>query len=100
MGYVYLLHFSQPIGNLKNPKGTAQHYLGYTSRSLKKRLEEHQKGVGAKITRAVVQDYKYKLQLVRHWSKCNRELEKQLKQRHNSVSLCPLCNPIKTNSKN
>lgn len=95
MGFVYLLHFSDKIGNLENPKGSAQHYLGYTSRSLKKRFEEHKNGIGAKITRAVVQDYKYELQLVRHWSDSTRETERKFKRRHSPVSFCPICNPQK-----
>jgi putative endonuclease len=95
MGFVYLLRFSDKIGNLENPKGSAQHYLGYTSRNLKKRLEEHQKGSGAKITRAVVKDYKYELQLVRHWSDSTRETEQKFKRRHSPVSFCPICNPQK-----
>ncbi|MBW4629054.1 MAG: GIY-YIG nuclease family protein [Brasilonema octagenarum HA4186-MV1] len=95
MGFVYLLHFSDKIGNLENSKGCAQHYLGYTSRSLKKRLSEHKNGMGAKITRAVVQEYKYELQLVRHWSGCTRETEREFKRRHSPISFCPLCNPQK-----
>jgi predicted GIY-YIG superfamily endonuclease len=86
MGYCYLIHFSHKIGNLDNSKGSAAHYLGYTNRSLKQRLEEHRNGSGAKITRAVVQDYKYDLQLVHHWSNCTKETERQLKKRHSPLS--------------
>lgn len=48
---VYLLHYKSPIGNLSNPRGQAQHYLGFTS-DLETRLAEHKNGKGAKITAA------------------------------------------------
>ncbi|WP_013325691.1 GIY-YIG nuclease family protein [Gloeothece verrucosa] len=48
---VYLLHYKSPIGNLSNPKGQAQHYLGFTT-DLETRLTDHQLGKGAKITAA------------------------------------------------
>jgi predicted GIY-YIG superfamily endonuclease len=67
MSYCYLIHFNLPIGNIANRQGTAQHYLGYTSQSLKKRLEQHRQGTGAKITRAAVLQYGRELQLVRYW---------------------------------
>ncbi|MBD2305624.1 excinuclease ABC subunit C [Chroococcidiopsis sp. FACHB-1243] len=41
MSYVYLLCFGTPIGNLTSKHGFAAHYLGFTSTSLKQRLEQH-----------------------------------------------------------
>ena len=45
----YLLHFDEPIGNPDNPRGQAQHYLGYAN-YLPRRAEEHLTGRGAAIT--------------------------------------------------
>jgi putative endonuclease len=93
MGYCYLIHFDRPIGNVSNRQGMAQHYLGYTSKTLKKRLEQHQKGTGAKITRAAVLQYGRELQLVRYWKGGTRTLERELKRRHRPSYYCPICNP-------
>ncbi|WP_138500928.1 GIY-YIG nuclease family protein [Nostoc sp. PA-18-2419] len=89
MSYVYLLHFSKPIGT--QGRGQAQHYLGYTGLSLKKRLSMHKAGTGAKICRAAIASG-IELNLVRHWSNGTRSLERQLKRQHNSPRLCPVCN--------
>lgn len=94
MGYCYLIHFDQPIGNLVNPRGMARHYLGYTNQSLKKRLEQHRKGTGARLTRAAVLQYGRELQLVRHWTSGTRALERELKRRHRPSYYCPICNPF------
>src|SRR5262245_12167770 len=48
----YLLHFDRPLGNAENPRGQAQHYLGYADR-LDRRALEHLRGHGAKITQAL-----------------------------------------------
>ncbi len=92
MSFCYLICFGEPIGNTKSRRGGACHYLGYTSQSLKKRLEQHKNGQGAKICRAAVSDYGRELRLVRHWRNGTRALEKELKRRHNSSFYCPRCN--------
>lgn len=53
-GAVYLLKFSDPLGSAKHQ---ARFYLGSVSRldRLEVRLEEHSKGYGAAITRALVE---------------------------------------------
>src|SRR6266700_1942042 len=53
---IYILHFSQAIGDLSNPKGHASHYTGTCADGrLEHRLLEHREGLGAKITRAAIQ---------------------------------------------
>lgn len=92
MSYCYLICFGTPIGNTNSRHGQASHYLGFTSQSLKKRLEQHRSGAGAKIIRAAAKDYGRDLKLVRHWRNGTRALERELKRRHNPQHFCPLCN--------
>lgn len=42
-GYLYLLHFSKPLGNLKNRRGQANHYLGW-SLEPEQRIDLHLSG--------------------------------------------------------
>jgi hypothetical protein len=51
-GTVYLLHFIRPIGNPDNPRGQAQHYLGW-SLTPERRLNAHRECRGAAIMREV-----------------------------------------------
>lgn len=92
MSYVYLIHFSKPIGNINKTCGTAQHYLGYTSLSLKKRFEQHINGSGSRICWAAKYLYNAELTLVRYWVNGTRYLEAQLKSRKKASKLCPICN--------
>ena len=92
MSYCYLLLFSAPLGSDKHQ---AQHYLGYTSASLKKRLAARCAGTGARITAAAVEQG-IELTLVRHWSEGNRSLERQLKRWKKHPSLCPACKPLRS----
>ena len=90
MGTIYLIHFDQPIGNLSNPHGQAQHYIGYTD-DLDMRLQAHRSGNGSAIMAAVAErgiDW----QVVRAWQG-NRDLERRLKKRKEAPKLCPVCNP-------
>jgi putative endonuclease len=88
----YLIHFSKPIGNPSQAKGQAQHYLGYTSAGVKRRLEAHTQGRGARITHAAVLAGA-ELAIVRTWRPGSRRLERQLKNRKKSARFCPICNP-------
>lgn len=81
-GTVYLIHFSTPYKH-------AKHYCGYTSRSLKERLERHREGRGARLMEVITQAG-IAWDVVRTW-KGNRELERKLKRRKNSPQLCPIC---------
>lgn len=93
MGTVYLIHFSEPIGDLDNPRGQAQHYLGYTE-DLEARLEAHRTGNGSAIMAAVARRG-IGWRVVRTWEG-GRALERRLKDRHNSPKLCPICRAMRT----
>jgi len=88
MGTVYLIHFSRPIGDLDNPRGQARHYLGFTQ-DLEARLEAHRTGNGSAIM-AAVSRAGVGWTLARMWEG-GRDLERQLKNQHNSPRLCPVC---------
>jgi hypothetical protein len=85
---VYLLHFDQPIGNLDNPRGQAQHYLGHADR-LDRRALEHLTGRGAKITQALFARG-IGFQIARIWPG-DRAYERKLKRRKMGPRLCPIC---------
>ena len=51
---VYILSFSNTIGNKDNPRGQANFYVGYAE-NVQARLEEHRAQRGASITAAAVQ---------------------------------------------
>jgi len=75
-GTVYLIHFERPIGDLDNPRGQAQHYLGFTE-DLEARLEAHRTGNGSAIMAAVARAG-VGWHLVRTWAG-DRNLERRLK---------------------
>jgi predicted GIY-YIG superfamily endonuclease len=84
---IYLLHFKSPFKH-------ARHYLGFTESptGLDARLAKHASGSGAKLMRAVSQagiDF----DLARVWPDGDRTMERQLKNRNNTPTLCPICNP-------
>lgn len=54
---IYVIRFSQRIGNPQNPRAQAQYYVGWCKDSksaLERRLAEHRAGTGARITAAAV----------------------------------------------
>ena len=87
----YLIHWQPAIGNLSNPRGTASHYLGSTKKPVSDRFNQHQSQVGARITKAAVEQGR-ELVLVRTW-RGGRSRERKLKKLHNNRLLCPICNP-------
>lgn len=105
MGTVYLIHLAQPMGEAQDDAKRAayglpprkgkhfqsQHYIGYTTRSLKDRLTEHQNGAGARFM-AVATQRGIEWKKVRTW-KGTRATERRLKKMHNARLLCPVCNP-------
>lgn len=88
MGTVYLIHFERPLGDLTNPRGQAQHYLGYTN-DLDARLRAHRSGNGAAIM-AAVSTAGIGWRLVQTWPG-DRALERKLKGQHNAPRFCPIC---------
>ena len=80
-GTVYLLHFTQPYRH-------ARHYLGWAA-DLDLRLAEHRAGRGARLTQVIRAhgiDFTLALSLPG-----DRGLERALKRRHASPTLCPIC---------
>ena len=81
---LYLIHFECKYEH-------AQHYLGL-SNNVERRLEEHRCGQGNPLMKAVTAAG-IPWQLVRTWTDADRMHEVQLKSRHKSWKLCPVCNP-------
>ncbi len=89
MAVVYWIHLEQPLGNLENPRGQAQHYLG-DSQDLDARLAAHRGGHGARLLAAAnAQGIAWRV--VRTWPGGDRGLERALKRRHRHRGLCPVC---------
>lgn len=87
-GTVYLLHLDKPIGDLTNPHGQAQHYLGW-AKDLDRRIAVHRSGNGSPLI-AAARRLDIACSLARTWPG-DRNLERRLKNRHNAKLLCPLC---------
>ncbi len=87
---VYLLHFVRKLGNQDNPRGMAQHYIGFAEHDLAARLERHHAGNGSRIMAAVARQG-IPWVLARVWEGGTRDLERKLKARKNASSICPYC---------
>jgi hypothetical protein len=87
-GTVYLLHFLRPIGDLANPRGQAQHYLGW-SRAPERRVNAHREGRGAAIVREVNR-LGIGFLVAATWPGTRAD-ERRLKNRKNAPRLCPVC---------
>src|SRR5262245_22756094 len=85
---VYLLHFDRAIGSTTNPRGRAQHYLGYADR-LNRRVLQHLTGRGAKITQELHRQG-IGFVIARTWPG-SRSFERKLKNRKDAPALCPIC---------
>ena len=105
MKVVYLIHIDEPVGRIQTDETReqhghgprirqyqphAQHYIGWTV-NLDARVREHKSGHGAGLLRAAT-DQGLAWSVVRTWPGDWR-LEKKLKARKESPSLCPICNP-------
>ena len=84
MNTLYLIHFEARYEH-------AQHYLGITNH-IERRLDEHRTGQGSPLMRAVT-EAGIPWEVVRTWPDADRMREVQLKSRHNSPKMCPVCNP-------
>ena len=83
MPHVYLLHIEPSYRH-------ARHYVGYTARGqVGDRLQEHQDGQGAVLTRHAVRAG-CKLVLARVWKDAPRKFELRIKGR-GLKPLCPIC---------
>jgi hypothetical protein len=88
VGVIYLIHFDQPIGDLRNPRGFASHYTGWTL-DLPVRLVDHAAGRGARLMQ-VVGEQGIGWQLARIWTG-TRTRERSLKQSGGAARRCPVC---------
>jgi len=78
---VYLLHFNKKYHH-------AGHYIG-TANDICKRLHQHNHGRGARLMQ-VISEAGITFLLARTWEG-GRQLERQLKNRHEAPRLCPIC---------
>ena len=93
-GTVYLLHFEQPVGSEKH---SAKHYVGYTTRDVEERLEEHRATKwqptgecnGAHLIGAA-NYHNIPFHLAKTW-KGGRSLERKLKKTKKLKNYCPFC---------
>ncbi|WP_333316165.1 MULTISPECIES: GIY-YIG nuclease family protein [unclassified Microcoleus] len=83
-GYVYLLHFEQPIC----PTHPSQHYVGWT-KDLDERLYQHKKGRGAKFCGAA-RERGIKFVLAECWV-ADKSFERTIKRQKNHKRFCPIC---------
>lgn len=86
VGYVYLLHFDEPLHH-------AQHYIGCT-KDLQGRLWTHASGNGARIIRAaLLEGINFELGAL-GTTNCTamRRVERQVKNWHNASEFCEICN--------
>lgn len=79
---VYLLHFETPVAD------HARHYLGAT-KHLPYRIHQHMTGEGSPLVRAAV-EAGIPVHLAAMWEG-GRDMERRLKNRHNSPRFCPIC---------
>jgi len=87
VGEVYLFHFHQPLGNLKNPRAQASHYCGFSD-DLPARLAAQLNGDGAKIVAAAVaRGISFDIY---HWPAC-LAVEKLMKRTKRLALYCPTC---------
>jgi predicted GIY-YIG superfamily endonuclease len=89
-GTVYLLHLDKSISR-------SSHYLGWAS-SLEERIKQHGTSAGAKFTFAAAQRG-IGFQVVRTWENATRQVERSLKCKKDSRSLCPFCKADRAESK-
>ncbi len=89
MAYVYLIHFTKPLGH-------SRHYLGRTYLTPEQRLKRHLSGNGAKLIQ-LAKENGSEFIIARVWHCAtyaqSAELEHRLKSRQENVRLCPICNP-------
>lgn len=87
-GWLYILCFDRPLGNLDNVRGQAQHYLGFAL-DPHARIADHAAGRGAAVTQAAVAAGIGWQALARAGTRASeRQFKTTLK---NTPCLCPRC---------
>lgn len=93
-GYLYQLHFSEPLGDLSRPRMSAQHYLGWakSESSREARIEHHRRGTsGVAITKAAF-DLGIEMHVV--WlGEGTRDDERRMKLNGHHERRCMICRP-------
>lgn len=83
MGFVYLIHFNEPLHH-------AKHYLGYSEENVAARFDRHVKGEGARLLQ-VLNEQGIGYQIAHVWCDVDRHFERKLKRRKSGPKLCPIC---------
>ena len=85
--HVYLLHTTPALHH-------ARHYCGHTPNGVSARVEQHRKGTGAHLTRAMVKAG-CTLHVAKTWAFDDtheaRLFERALKDSHRLPDYCPMC---------
>ena len=90
IGRIYLLHLSARLGNLDNPRGQAQHYIGWVSAwRFDERMKLHTQGHGSRMLAAAIARG-ITFVVARTW-RGSRDDERDLKNRKCAPKLCPIC---------
>lgn len=92
---IYLLHFERPLGNPKEPRGQAQHYIGRTQGDrVDSRMAEHRAGGASSITTAFHKaGIPFRVARLFHPVPGQRgfDLEHSLKAKKGARRMCPIC---------
>lgn len=83
-GSVYLVHLDSPLGHNR-------HYMGFST-NVEQRIKRHQQGRGSKLLRAA-KNHGIGFRVVRVWENVTPAFERKLKNRKESPTFCPICNP-------
>lgn len=89
-GQVYVLHFSRPIGTVRQQAGHYAGFASYKRGGAAARVEEHREGRGARLTQVAV-DNGVELQLAQVYDHCTRADERRLKNRGGLRRVCRIC---------
>lgn len=83
MGFIYLLHFNQPLKH-------AKHYLGYSENNPEERIELHRQGKSKVRIMEVLFKANISFSVVSIWTDKSRTDERKMKGRGKS-SICETC---------
>jgi len=88
LGWLYILCFSRPVGNVENARAMARHYLGWAG-DVRARIAQHAAGRGQHLTvAAVARGIGWEV----YYRPGTPALERWLKAHHkNTPLLCPHC---------
>lgn len=84
-GYVYIIHFEEPLAH-------AKHYTGSTEHP-RKRFRDHATGHGARITEVLMElGIEWRVGALFQVKNC-RKSERDLKKQTRAAKYCEICNP-------